>query len=164
MSTTYLATAPDGSIFKRTSDNRTYTHAVLVMPSHADALARASKLDKQDGENHDFHVEMANGSHRLAGRKSWHTDEQHAEEIANWKLLADEYPNAAAAMIGKRDLRVAAVNALKASGYFDRWEAVTWCGRPDLVSAQLGKYQASGRHASVMAVAVTTKAKKGGAQ
>jgi hypothetical protein len=146
-------TAPDGTVLTRKTD-RTYTHAILVRRSYENALARASKPSAVDGENWQFHLEMGAGTHELAQKKSWQTEERHAAELAGHKARADQYSTREAAIEGERQARIAAIEALKKSGHFDRWGALTWCGRPDLAAKELAKAQADASNADVRAVQV----------
>lgn len=157
--TTYTVTAPTGEVLTRTSQNRIYTHAIIGRHSYEAAMQRANRISAVDKDNHDFYVEMANETHRLAERREWHTVEQHAAEIAKYKTLAAQAPNRDAYAELQRSIRVQAVEALKKSGFYERFVAMTWCGRPDLAQKELGKYSSAGSYVDVQAVPVTIKGK-----
>lgn len=131
---TYIATAPDGSEHKRTSESRTYTHAVIGRRSHAAQLASANSKSTQvqDGENWDYYMECAAGLHEHATSK-WTTE----KERATWAGFAAANPDRAAYVRGMHEHRIASVEERKAAGYYDAWHAITWCGRPDLAGKQI---------------------------
>jgi hypothetical protein len=157
--TTFTVTAPTGEVLTRTSENRTYTHAIIARPSYKGHLFSAGQLSKTDMSNHEFHVAMANGAHYLARSQptAYHTAEQIEAERVEYAALAAQAPDAKAWAILKRDERIATVEANKAAGYYDRFVALTWCGRPDLAQKELAK-ASKGNWEDVQAVPVTVKA------
>lgn len=152
--TTFTAIAADGSAHTRTSKNRTYTYAILTRRSYEHALAQASQISTTDKKNHDFHVAMANGTDALSVKPDYRSQEDHDRQMAGYKAHAAEAPNRDAYAVMKRDARVLAVEAMKKSGVYDRWSAITWCGRPDLASKELSRAHANPHYAdAVMAEA-----------
>src|SRR5437870_1681466 len=92
--TTFTVTAPDGSVLTRTSENRTYTHAIIARPNYERAMDYAAKLSKVDAENYEFHVAMANGSHRLAARPDYRSEAEHSRLMACHTTEVARAPNA----------------------------------------------------------------------
>jgi hypothetical protein len=160
--TTYLITTPDGATHKRTSDSRLYTHAVVGRHDYQAALASAQKLNKMDGQNFQYYIEVIAGTHEHAQKHSWETDEQHANnraaDIARKTAEIAGCTDAQAYMVMKRDQAVAHVEAQKAAGYYDTFGALTWCGRPDLAAKQVAKH--AGYYLDVQAIPVTVKGAK----
>lgn len=130
---TFTAIDPNGKAHKRTSVSRTYTHTVCSKPNYEYDLKRASEPREQDGVNWDFYCQMVEWGGILDGkRRSWHTDEGIAAELAQAIEKKNEYPSREAAIEGKRQKRIAATEAAKARGYYNEYEAHGWCGRLDL--------------------------------
>lgn len=137
----YQAVCPDGSIFNRTTD-REYVAAVVGQISFDNALAVADQDGKYDGSNWEFACQMvAWGGLYKGERRDWYTDEQIAQELAKYQARMNEYPNAAAAIAGERAKRVDAVNAAKAKGFYEEWQLIGFCGRPDLAAKTASKSQ-----------------------
>lgn len=135
---TYTATAPNGDIFKRTTENRTYTHAVIGRRIFERELATANdaKQRQQDGENWDYFMACAAGAHAHAS-SPYTTDRERAE----WATFAEANPDRAGYIQKKHDGRVARVKADLAASAFEVWHCLTWCGRADLAQKQINSLQ-----------------------
>ena len=134
--TTYIATAPDGTIGKRTTENRIYTHAVIGRHSYEKDLAGAHDKGSQkaDGQNWDYHMALAAGTHE-------HCKFQHLDDDAHraeWAAFAAAFPTRAGYIETQHAARVARVQDRKAEGYYEVWHTLTWCGRLDLAQKQIG--------------------------
>lgn len=152
MTTTFLATDPTGAVHQRKSENRTYTHAILVRPSYEAALKYASTHQPYpDVPNFEYYSKVVNGTSPYSQSES---------EIATAKDHVDGCADASAYMVKMSARRVADVEARKAKGDFDTFQARTWCGRPDLAQKELAT-AARFSYAEVLMVEVTVKAKRG---
>lgn len=110
--TTYLAILNGNVVGKRTSENRVYTHVVVGRPDYDADMKRADCDWSYQGSDFDYFASQGDTKH--GGCNS-----------------AAEY------MAKKRADRVAEVEAKKAAGHYDKFEALTWCGRIDLAHKQL---------------------------
>lgn len=154
--TRYSATDANGTVHTRSTD-RTYTHTVVAQLNRAELMERAlSKAwAKSDGDNYDYAVECAAGTHRhvthVTDRAGYHvsyTDEQvagfqeaqraeNAKRIASAKLIVaisrEEH------IAAEQAKRVASVEATD----FEAFHNLGWCGRRDLavkLAAKTGEY------------------------
>jgi hypothetical protein len=149
--TKYKAICPDGTIITRSSD-RVYVAAVIAQASYDFSLAQADQDGKNDGSNWEFNCQMvAWGGIYRGERKPWDTDEAIAKSLAQCTERMNEYPSAAAAIAGERAKRIARVEEAKANGYFEQWQLIGFCGRPDLAAKAAAKAQ-GGRYADVRIV------------
>lgn len=131
--TTFIAIDPAGVTHKRTSQNRTYSHTVVFLPSYDAALAKASEPYAGDGENWAFASQMVAWGGIYGGeRKPWHTDEGIARDLARYQELLGEYASAKEAIAGERQKRIDRIEACRAEGFFEKWQNAGWCGRADL--------------------------------
>lgn len=150
--TTFLATAPDGSIHTRTSENRRYTHTVVARRNYADALAHADRLIDADGDNFRFWsaIIAAGGyyARRKLPRPARYTEEQfaahEAKEVADAKERIGGAPTETIYKVMKRDQRLADLAERKANGAFEVYFNCGWCGRLDLAQKLAASEQAKG--------------------
>lgn len=127
-----------GAKHTRTSQNRKYSHTVVYQDSyeHAKAMAVSKDWRTRDRNNFDFYMKWVNGSSEYITKKSWESDEQHAERIARETANATERLNGCRDVDGylamQQAQRLADVEQKKAEGGFDQWCNAGWCGRRDL--------------------------------
>lgn len=135
--TTYIATAPDGTVGKRTTKNRIYTHAVIGRRSYIKELATANSKGKQksDGESWDYYMALNAGTHEHC--KFQHLDDD--KHRAEWAHFAHSNPNRAGYIARRHAERLAEVADNQASRYYQVWHTITWCGRPDLAQKQIAR-------------------------
>lgn len=160
----HTATAPDGTIARRSSKTRTYTHTVFAQRSFDNALRAALQgYGDTDRSNYHHYLGFINGTSRFIPVPSYlTTPEQIAShnarveiDVARAQQELAGYDSREAYVAGKRDARVAAVLADKAAGAFDVWHNVGWCSRPDLAS----KLAASTENNDYWQTAVVVEAK-----
>jgi len=156
----FEATAPDGTIFRRTTKRgKPYVAAVLVKPSYPNALKVAGQKAKVFGSNWEFACQMVAWGGIYGGeRMPYTTDEQIAKSMAFYKPKADEYGSAAEAIEGEVKKAIAAVEEKKAAGSYDKWLLSGFAGRADLAAKLCQKEQGNPWVAeAVIAPAVQTK-------
>ncbi len=161
----FTATDAAGVVHTRTSDNRTYSHTVVVLPSYEFDLARANRADlKSEARTFAYYQAIAAGNDPYPGRcfrseSRGDSAESIAEEQArvaaeNAKRVADAQavvaatPTAEAYSAAEKAKRVAHVEQYMAAGYFETWQNVGWCGRRDL-AASLARKMTNPQHAKV---------------
>lgn len=120
----FLATATDGTEFKRTSDNRVYTHTVISKRNFNRDLDDAGKIKATDADNFAYYTRRAADSSQDTANA--------LEQLAGAKTVT-EY------QFAKRDARVAAVLAARDAGAYDVWHNAGWCGRLDLAQKLAAK-------------------------
>ena len=120
----YEAVLPDGSVAKRSSQNRVYSHCVAVRDSYADAIDNARKRHPILTHNHSYHVAVFNGEHE-------HSKLNNAVESA--RKAVEKYGEDVMEAVDKMvDEAIAGVEAKKAAGGYDKWYVAGWNGRYDL--------------------------------
>lgn len=145
--TTYTVTDPNGTTHKRTTQNRTYTHAVLYRASYERDMAYADSDHAVDGDNWEFAGRMVawggvyGGQHN---RREYHTDEEIAGQVAKYTALRDAATDRADAIAQARAKRVATVHQRRTDGYYDLYRVEGWCGRIDLAQKSAAKMQGRG--------------------
>ena len=130
---TFTAVDPNGVTHTRNSKARTYTHMVVGRPSSvAHTLMVTSKeVRALHRKNFAYHDAMAKGTSRwLNGLTADYRD----VEIANAKHHLNGCETA-------QDYETMMVNAAlepirhnMARGYYDKYQDLGWCGRPDLAA------------------------------
>lgn len=154
----FIATL-NGQTFTRSTASRAYTHMAAVRPSY-DAALRNAKADHCDVSNFNYWLAMSQGISRSEARtgqvetqtlveyhtSKWTTPEQaqeradrdQARAIENLKgaTTVEEYTAARLAD------RIAAVEAQKADGYFDRFQDAGWASRLDLAQKNAASHAA----------------------
>lgn len=172
--TIFTATDAAGTVHKRTSENRTYTHTVVALPSYEFDMAQNDKDWEVDAKNFGYYVQIATGHdpHPTRNYRADYPEKWTAEEIAAGQAHADaenakRIQDAADRVTGhtretyvaaQRAERAAKVNARKAKGYYGEWVNLGWCGRPDLAQKLAGQAQ-GGRYASIAILLTTIVAK-----
>lgn len=149
--TVYLATDPAGIMHKRTTENRHYTHTVVVSGGYQAALANARSKGwaTTDAHNFEWYKRTAEGRdpylpsvrYRAKNPDKWTTAEiaeedlelqvRDAAKVAVAKLHVEGH-NVASYVAKQLALRVGIVEVRKAKGEFDAWWNAGWCGRRDL--------------------------------
>ena len=129
--TTLFVTAPNGEKLTRTT-HRTYTHAIIARHSYDRALAHAATPAPVDALNFDYYVERAD---RGAAHPHFRSD----SDLEQYVQIAARHTKESYVEM-KRQERIQAVDALKRSGYYEKFEAMTWCGRPDLAQKELAAW------------------------
>lgn len=142
----YYVTDPLGVEHTRNSP-RIYTHAVIARPSYDNALHSAQNNGTIMAATHksNFHyyrrilgLEPRPANDHRNVRPSWMTEEafarqqegdkRHAEESLMGAETLDAYVAACVAR------RIADVEDAKVKGYYDRFDALGFCGRADLAA------------------------------
>jgi hypothetical protein len=125
----HTALLPDGTVAKRTSQNRTYPYVIAVRESYEHALKQARAYGDYDVHRSNWkyareQVEQGD-AHRHA---AYNTPAKKAENERVAAMTLEEY---------RADLTaqaIAAVEERKAKGAFDKWGALTWTSRTDLAN------------------------------
>jgi len=132
--TIHTATAPNGQTFKRTSQNRVYSHVALGRRSKEEALRRANSKTQQvqDGENWDYHNTCATGratysAYVLSGSPEF-VAKLKARDIAEGTAWIAKNPDRAAYITQQHAERLANVEGTN----FDLWHDLGWASRLDL--------------------------------
>ena len=133
--TIHTATLPDGSVAKRTSKSRTYSHVVVGQVSYEAAL-RSAKVRDPHVSHFRYLSKCASvqpGETYPEPGFSFPVDAKaHAEGVA----MLEATPTRDGYVDAKVAAAVAAVEARRAAGDFDKWEALTWASRFSLANAQ----------------------------
>lgn len=136
--TKHEAVLPDGTIAKRTSQSRKYSHCVAFRGDGEAILAgaKADTISKTDRSNFAYHAAYLDGTSQWLARKGWETDEVYAQRCA------DDIARANRALKGAKTAeewfeadkaaRVAKIEADLAAGHYDKWSVAGWNGRYDL--------------------------------
>lgn len=141
MATTKHTATIDGQTFTRNSQNRVYTHCVVAKPSYEAALRAADAWAPQHGSNFAYYTEeLADGCTGHVYRYHAESEEsyaaraaaQSAERKAHYTEELGGDTNRAAYIARKIAEEKAAIEKMRAEGYYDRWDVVGWCGRLDL--------------------------------
>jgi hypothetical protein len=152
--TKHIATAPDGTIFKRTSQSRTYSHMVIGQRSEERAflLAHSKRAQVRDGENWDYRQSEANGggvygeyANHPAG--SWQHN-SYERNLAMAKEFIAANPDRQAYIDGQHAERVAAVEATN----FNQWFDLGWASREDLAQKNASSHRNNAHWAKVLVV------------
>lgn len=147
--TTFLAPLPQGGFDTRTSTSRSYTHAIIVRPSYEAALKGANQPHGWAADNFAYYQRELDP----ATRRFSHSD----ANLSEMAEVVAKHGTAAAYVEALRLEAVAQVEARKAEGYYDRFQAVTWCGRLDLAQKALCQYQAKEYYAEARMVPTQVK-------
>lgn len=142
--TKFTATAPDGTILKRTSKTRTYTHVIVARNCIVRALRRIEDQVEADGSEGNYGF--------LAKRAAMKAGETYSYKYPSGRiyteaLTQDEIDSAAKKLMGattreeymakRRAFYEANVEQQSRDGHFAEWVAVSWVGRPDLVADRI---------------------------
>lgn len=167
--TTFTATDPRGLVHKRTSQSRTYSHAVFARPSYEHAVANAQHKDwaKTEGSNFAYYLRIAGGrdAYPTKNYRAMHADKWSAAEIAEEQVRVDaenakRVANAQARVEGhtlesylaaQQAERLANVEAARVAGKYDSFVCLGWCGRRDLAEKQAAANR--GKYAEVIVAA-----------
>lgn len=158
--TTYIVTAPNGSVFTRKSE-RVYTHAVLVQPCYEEQVKSADTVWEVDKSNFRYSQKIVESNGTLHARQVYREEQRAEVERANAERLeksraeVETFKTADAYAADCRARRVAAINERKKAGGFDVWIVEGFCGRPDLAAKLAAKVHHHYHNAKI--VAVTTK-------
>jgi len=136
--TKHTVVLPDGRTAQRVSQNRVYSHVVVGRRSYEIALANATAASAEaiDRKRHEIKRRRALGLPGDYVVSSFaDLNEQFAREAA---AFIAEHPDVQAYVAERRAARVAKVEAAKADGVYDRWNALTWASRPDLAQRAQG--------------------------
>jgi hypothetical protein len=131
--TIFTAIDPNGVTHTRNSKARTYTHMVVGRPSSVEhaLMVTSPKARAVHRSNFKYHDAIAKGTSQwLIGLTAAYRD----VEIANAKNHLNGCDTA-------QDYETMMVNASlepirhnMARGYYDKYQALGWCGRPDLAA------------------------------
>lgn len=130
----HTATAPDGTVHKRNSKTRTYAYAVLGLETEAVLRERAERLVARLTRSLDSYQRKLNGE----------------EALSDWESTATLSPNARKTALGLQKAREE-LDAIDG----DRWSALSWVSRPDLIAARISEFEGLGAWAKVIAVEAT---------
>jgi hypothetical protein len=148
----------NGRTFKRTSANRTYTHAILALRNITRACDEAHAWTAAEQqlaeENYQFHCDQADGS--WWPKNGWVFRESDANDVA----VRDEGRQIAAAGL---EAYIASIKADKLAR-FDRvlaqggfqWHVIAWAGSQRLADAQVRSNSRRSYYANVRAFPVNT--------
>lgn len=139
-STSFFAVDPAGATHKRTSLHRIYTHTVVALPNAAKHVLNA----KHQGDravvlrNFAYYEALAAGTSQHLARRSYENEIQHLEHVNRETTqalaeldgcgTAEEYVD----MLVERAL--ASIQKRREAGYYDTYQNMGWCGRPDLAA------------------------------
>jgi hypothetical protein len=140
MSKTFIAQLPNGEIAKRTSLNRTPTHAVVGRHNYERAVSRIPAAETYF-EDFAFHAGIVEGrwpadwASKGIG-KTPPTATDIAEAIRDLKGCTTKEEFAAM----RRSEARAEIEKMKADGFYDRFEAITWCGSLALAQKAMDRF------------------------
>lgn len=161
--TIFYAKLPDGTVAKRSSQTRTYTHCVAIRESFEHALKRAedAPIRRLHEKNYRYDLACAAGMHEHA---------QFAENDPAWKRASAErciaLAKATTARWGddvesyldeRQQQEIAAVYAERDAGRFDRWGVVGWNSRLDLAEKEASRQRNIPANAEVVILEATTR-------
>ena len=159
--TIYTATDTAGTVHKRTTASRIYTHTVVVKGGYNRAMSHALSSDHTMQDERKFALEtlIATG-HDPCPDRVWLAVERGdkpadivAEAVRVAERNAKRLTDAKAIIEGhkvetycaaERVKRVADVGIRKAAGEFDTWRNAGWCGRLDLAQKLANSQCATG--------------------
>lgn len=167
--TIFTATDSNGFVHKRSTESRAYTHTVVVRGGYQHDLAGAADKawDKSMVSNFEYYLAIAEDRspyyptkrYRAENPAGW-TAEQIAEEEAY--LTAGDAESKAKAVreveghtvrsyvdAQRRD-RIAAVEAKKAEGHYEKWLNAGWCGRLDLADKLAAKHRIGDHEVAIL--------------
>jgi hypothetical protein len=131
--TTHTATLPDGSIAKRVSQSRVYSHVVIGRRLYDVDLARAKAPAHQRGDRSNY-AYWRSFIDDAVERYRWETPEETAARrekgLAEAVEAVGAYADADAYVAAQLAARTAQVEADHAGG--EIWHALTWASREDL--------------------------------
>lgn len=146
------AILPDGSVAKRNSQNRVYSHCVAFRRDYAAELAEAGKKYGHMVHNHEYAIAVVRGEHK-------HSAWEHA--CKGSQKAVDRYGYDAAAAVDQMIAeRVAWVENAKAEGLYERWFVEGWNGRLDL-ARKLAASVSVRRNVAEVRIIVASVQKKG---
>lgn len=126
---------PNGQKHTRNSENRTYSHCVMVRDSYELALQRAARKSSEESDVRDYtyYAALVAGTHPHckfddAGRMI-----TSAKAKLNGCTSVEEY------VAQEREGRIRSVEGAKAIGKFDAYGVYGWCGRRDLAEKLAAK-------------------------
>ena len=120
-----------GQTFTRTTD-RVYTHIVVARYSHEHAVSQiAAYAADQIKTNFAYYLKVAAGT---SGHTQSESQVQRAKEYVEGGLEAS-----IARLAAKMTAEIA---DRKAKGFYDKWNVIGWCGRPDLATKLLAQTSA----------------------
>jgi len=152
--TKHTATAPNGQIFKRTSQNRVYSHVVLGRRSEENAFLSAnSKFNRDhDGNSWDWRVKTSEGQGVYAKYASEAEDhwgrKRHEENLEEARQFLAANPDRKAYQDRKQADRVADVEKTD----FTKWFDLGWASRIDLAQKNASTYAGKPSYAEVIIV------------
>jgi hypothetical protein len=136
---------PCGAIAKRVSKDRTYSHCVAVRPCFERYLAAINDLAaiECDAANFRYAFQVA-GGHRAVS----------VQELDRCKALVQSHLNPNCYAEAERRRKIAALEARRAAGEFDRWSVVGWNGNARLAEKLAASQRSSGWCAEVRVLVV----------
>lgn len=154
------AILPDGSVAKRKSQNRVYTHCVAVRGCYDYALKSARTPGCSDADNFRFHKKIVDGTSDFLGPRDWEkTPEQlarrerdDAASIERSKVELNGCADAESYVAMKVAQRVAAVEKRKAEGGYEKWGVEGWNGRLELAQKLAAQMQGKAYIAEVQII------------
>ena len=157
--TIHTATAPNGQTFKRTSQNRVYSHIALGRRCKVEALRRANSKEAQvsDGRNWDYYNNCATGkatysAYVLSGSPEF-VAKIKARDIESGKEFLAKHPDRAAYIAQQHAERVANVEDTN----FDLWLDLGWASRTDLALKNAASHASKPYWAETIIVEAVTK-------
>lgn len=147
----HTATAPDGTIFKRVSENRVYSHAIIGQYSYERHMARAIseeayQADLRDYTYHSYVAQQVGGVPTQMFRLPERTITYKASDIERSQALATQHASAEACANWRREARRTNIEAQLAEGYFEKWLALGWASTADLAAKAIGQHKSYINH------------------
>lgn len=129
----YTAVAPDGTILKRTTQRRVYTHMVAVLPNYTHAMNVAMIVRNQDRENFVYWERLVRMD-EFAAYDTAETRQTVIDRVTVYMRAKNDWVPDAAQMYADDQAcdRLARVNKANAQGYYDTYGTMSWCGRREL--------------------------------
>jgi hypothetical protein len=147
----HTATAPDGTVLTRNSQNRTYTHMVAARSSYRYAVDCAMEIRDVDRRNFRYWERLV----RTDDFSKWDSEESRKElreAVAAYMETVDQgnftrVVDAAADQYAQDHAweRLAKVNKANSEGHYDRFGSIGWCGSI-LLAEQLKRRTAQNPH------------------
>lgn len=164
--TIFTFTDPAGQPHQRTSESRTYSHAVISQRRYTSHLRDArNQSERLHRSNFDYYQRVVN-----TGIGNSYVSSRLGSRDLTVTVTADDYSRAMSALRGKPGMSfedylllvtteaIAEVERLREkTGFFTEWVCHGYCGRPDLAQKLASKTEANDYWQSIQIVPVTPK-------
>jgi hypothetical protein len=126
--TRYRAVCPDGSIVRRSTESRQYSHCVVYRLSYNFAIHDANNPHPREVRNRRSNYAYYRGELDPATAKCQHSD----AELARYRAYLGDAQSVEEFLEAQRVAAVEEVEQARLNGRYDTWFDAGWCGRPDL--------------------------------